>query len=82
MEICINSFIELDDSSLSQVDGGTFWGWVSGAATVVVGVAAVVGGIALLGVPEPTTLTKCAGVGGIAVGLATIGAGLATCANN
>lgn len=76
MEIGINnSFCRLTDYELYAIDGGTFWGVVGGVATIV-------GGIALCGVPEPTTLTKFAGGACIGGGIAAIGAGIATIANN
>lgn len=83
MELCINNmFTELNEYSLYQIDGGTFWGVVSGVAEVIAGVAEVVGGVALLLVPEPTMTTKIAGVSAIIVGGATIGGGIATIASN
>jgi|LSQX01.1.fsa_nt_gb hypothetical protein len=83
MELCCEyNFTELGENSLCLIEGGTFWGVVSGVAEVIAGAAAVVGGAALFVVPEPTTLTKIAGVGSIAVGVAGIGSGIATISNN
>ncbi|PYG89042.1 hypothetical protein LY28_00863 [Ruminiclostridium sufflavum DSM 19573] len=57
------------------IDGGTFWGKVSSAAAVVAGVALVL-------VPEPTTATKFAGGAAIVAGVAAIGGGVASFAMN
>lgn len=83
MELCIDkNFTLLTDISLTEIDGGTFWGVVGGVATVIAGGATVVAGVVLLAIPEPTTLTKYAGYGAIVTGCAAVTGGLATIANN
>lgn len=76
------SFDVLQFEDLYDIDGGTFWGKVGGAASVVAGAASCVGGAVLLGVPEPTLVTKAAGWGAISVGATAVIGGLATIASN
>lgn len=83
MSIAIsNNFVELNYNDSINIEGGTFWGKVSGGATVVAGAATVVGGGALLATPEPTLTTKFAGYGAVTTGTTMIGTGLAAIANN
>lgn len=83
MELYINnSFLEINELSLEEINAGTFWGAVGGVATTISGVAATVGGVALLGTPEPTGLTKVAGYSAVSAGITTTIGGIATIANN
>ncbi|MCR4943909.1 MAG: hypothetical protein K5986_05550 [Clostridium sp.] len=76
MELYINnSFLEINELSLEEINAGTFWGAVGG-------VAATVGGVALLGTPESTGLTKVAGYSAVSAGITTTIGGIATIANN
>ena len=83
MQYCLcEGFNELNKDFLMDIDGGTFWGMVSGVASVVAGAAEVAGGVVLICVPDPTTATKFGGAGAIATGVATISGGAVTIAQN
>jgi hypothetical protein len=83
MELCINdNFYLLDENQLINIEGGSFWGFVSGVASCIAGAAIVIGSAALLLAPEPTSTTKFAGGAGIFIGVATFLGGCATIGNN
>jgi hypothetical protein len=83
MELCQSDILfELNSNDLSEIDGGTFWGAVSGGLTVVSGVAGVVAGAGLCATPEPTGLSKFAGVSTIVVSVGLICSGASTIASN
>jgi len=83
MDCALNSnFFEMNAVELELLDGGTFWGVVGGALTVVAGAAEVVGGVALLTVPEPTGVTKFAGGAAIVTGASTVIGGIVQIGSN
>lgn len=83
MDICLDDkFVYLSNDYLTDVNGGSLWGIVSGVFETAAGVFGIVGGIALLGIPEPTTVTKFAGVAAIVAGGAVVLSGLATIGSN
>ncbi len=77
-----SNFCEMNTAEIELLDGGTFWGVVGGGLTVTAGAAEVVGGVALLGAPEPTGITKYAGGAAIVTEAATVTGGIVQIAAN
>lgn len=71
MELSMNNgFCELSMYEMEQLDGGR--NWLSTIAGTIAGGAAIVGGVAGLCIPEPTTATKVVGYSAIVGGVASI----------
>ena len=73
-DITMNNFCELDDLSLLDINGGTFFGVLQGVCLCAVGTAGVVGGIAASSVGI--------GVPAVVFGAATYADGIATIVSN
>lgn len=65
-----NGFYELNIEEMEVIDGGR--NWLATIAGIIAGTAAIVGGVAGLCVPEPTTATKVVGYSAIVGGVASI----------
>ena len=69
MDCVLNrNFYEMNVAELEMIEGGSFWG--------------VVGGVALLVAPDPTTVTKFAGGSAIALGVGSVIGGVVQIASN
>ncbi|WP_310601579.1 hypothetical protein [Anaerosporobacter sp.] len=78
MELSVNNqFMNLSLDELILIDGGTFWGVVSGVAGVVCGVAEVIGGVIVC-----ATASKIGGGVAIVKGVATVGGGISVIVSN
>ncbi len=73
-------FENLSLDELTQCEGGTFWGKVSGAATIVGGLVTTAAGVA--GIISPDPATTVGGWKAVGFGVSTIGTGIAIWQNN
>lgn len=71
MEMVLNNgFCGLSMEEMQVIDGGR--NWIATIAGTVAGTAAIVGGVAGLCLPEPTTASKVVGYSAIVGGVASI----------